>query len=132
MNTATFCRALALAALLSPLAGLAADPEKAWIITQVAKPTECISKVAIRSVDGRERRLPAQGFELEPGTHTLTGTAMLDTRYCPVTSGNYRDRIEPLEAEFEAGNKYYVGLDHSATDRKDWALVVWKIEPFSE
>ncbi len=85
MKTNALCRALALAALLLPLGGLAASPDKAWIITQVTSPTECISRVAIQNIDGRERRVPPQGFELEPGTHTLTGTAMLDTRYCPMT-----------------------------------------------
>lgn len=116
------------ALLLLPLSGQAVSRDKAWIITQVSKPTECISKVAIRNIDGREMRLPSQGFELDPGTHTLTGTAMLDTRFCPVLRANRTDRIQPLEAEFEAGKKYYVGLDHSSSDRSDWALVVWKIE----
>lgn len=122
-------RLLFLVAIVAlPLTGQAASDDKAWIITQVAKPTECISKVAIKNIDGREQRLPPQGFELEPGKHTLTGTAMLDTRFCPVLRANRSDRIQPLEAEFEAGKKYYVGLDHSSNDRSDWALVVWKIE----
>ena len=75
------------AILALPLIGQAASDDKAWIITQVAKPTECISKVAIHKIDGREQRLPPQGFELEPGKHTLTGTVMLDTRYLPGTRG---------------------------------------------
>jgi hypothetical protein len=116
--------------LLLPLTVQASDPEKAWIVTQESRPVECISPVAIRNIDGRERRLPAQGFRLEPGSYTLTGTAVLDTRYCPVLSANSWDRIQPLKAEFEAGKKYYVGLDHSSRDRADWSLVVWKIEEF--
>lgn len=121
---------LPLAIAFIPLTVQAADPEKAWVITQVTQPAECISKVVIRNINGRERRLNPQGFEIEPGSYTMTGTAMLDTTFCPVTRGNMRDRIQPLEAELEAGKKYYVGLDHSSSDRKDWALVVWKIEEF--
>lgn len=116
--------------LAMPPSGLAASPDQAWIITQVSKPANCISKVRINNINGKERRLPPQGFKLDPGQYTMTGTALLDTTFCPVTRGNQRDRVQPLEAEFEAGKKYYVGLDHSASDRKEWALVVWKIEEY--
>lgn len=108
-----------------PAAGAA---EKAMIVTQVAKPAECIAPVHIRQIDGREKIVPYQGFQIEPGRHTMTGTAKLNVDNCPVARGNEFNRVQPLEAEFEAGKTYYVGLDHRSADRNNWALVIWKIE----
>ncbi|MEJ2534703.1 MAG: hypothetical protein P8008_04380 [Gammaproteobacteria bacterium] len=115
--------ALALAATSAVAAS-----DKAMIITQVTKPAECIASVHIRNIDGREKIVPAQGFELEPGRHTMTGTATLDLRGCPVARGNVHTQIPPLESDFEAGRKYWVGLDYSSPDRNEWALVIWKVE----
>lgn len=120
--------ALVLACLALPLAAQAWKEDKARIVTQNAKPAECLSRVAIRRIDGEEKFVHPQGFYLEPGRHTLNGTVALDTSYCKVARGNEYTAIEPLEYEFEAGKTYYVGFDHSATNRADWALVVWKVE----
>ena len=117
--------------LLMPLAGWAQeddDRDKARIITQVAKPSECISRVAIRQIDGKDRFVSPQGFDLEPGRHTMSGTVALDTSYCKVVRGNSYTRVEPLEADFEAGKTYWVGFDHSSSNRNEWALVIWKEE----
>ena len=43
-------------------------------------------------------------------------------------NGMTRDAIEPVEANFEAGKTYYLGFDHSSPHRKDWKLVIWKVE----
>jgi hypothetical protein len=60
----------------------------------------------------------------------MTGTAVIDAGMnCPIGRGVSRNNIEPLEHEFEAGMKYYVGFDHSSPNRDDWRLVVWKSEP---
>ncbi len=107
---------------------LAWDQDKARVITQVNKPTECLSRVAIRKIDGREKFVHPQGFTLEPGSHSLSGTVALDTSYCKVARGNEWTEIPPLEADFEAGKTYYLGFDHSSSNRADWALVIWKVE----
>jgi hypothetical protein len=121
--------ALLLGPAVATPAGAAAG-DRALVITQVRRPASCIGAVQISQVDGRQRRLPAQGFEIEPGRHTMTGTAVIDAGMnCPIGRGVSRNNIEPLEHEFEAGMKYYVGFDHSSPNRDDWRLVVWKSEP---
>jgi hypothetical protein len=117
-----------LAALVLPFQVQAGPADKARIVTQNAKPAECISRVAIRTINGKEKFVSPQGFDLEPGRYTLNGTVALDTSICKVARGNENTRIEPLEAEFEAGRTYYVGFDHRSTNRADWGLVVWKVE----
>jgi len=107
---------------------LAWDKSKARIITQVAKPSECLSRVAIRQIDGEEKFVHPQGFTVEPGRHTMSGTVALDTSYCRVARGNEWTEIPPLEADFEAGKTYFVGFDHSSTNRREWGLVIWKVE----
>ncbi|NIP19380.1 MAG: hypothetical protein GWM87_15395 [Xanthomonadales bacterium] len=72
--------------------------------------------------------MPEQGFELQPGLYTLSGRARLNLTYCRPTGSNNRVSVEPLKAIFEAGKKYYVGLDHSSKYRKEWHYVIWKIE----
>jgi hypothetical protein len=114
-----------------PLSTAQADarPDMARVVTQDARPAECISRVAIRRIDGRERFVPARGFDLAPGRHTMTGTVELDTRHCPVPQGrNITGAVPPLDENFEAGKTYYVGFDHSAEDSAEWKLVVWKVE----
>ena len=90
---------------------------------------QCISPVQVRKIDGREAAVHSMGFNLEPGTHTLTGSALIDASMCKtVGRGTGRNKIEPLEADFEAGKTYWLGYDHSSTDRNDWKLVIWKVE----
>ena len=102
---------------------------EAKIITGHNKAAQCISPVQVRKIDGREASVQSMGFSLEPGTHTLTGSAKINTSFCKtVGRGTGRNKIEPLEAEFEAGKTYWVGYDHSSTDRNDWKLVIWKVE----
>ena len=69
-----------------------------------------------------------QGFELSPGTHSLQGTAKLNLTYCQAQSETTATHVPPLQAVFEAGKTYYVGLDHSSSDRSQWKFVVWKVE----
>lgn len=116
------------ALLALPFLAQAAPDDKARIVTQNAQPADCISRVAIRTINGKEKFVSPQGFDLEPGRYTLNGTVALDTTFCKVVRGNEYTRIEPLEAEFEAGKTYYVGFDHSSTNRADWGLVIWKVE----
>lgn len=102
---------------------------KAKIITMTEKPTECISSVHVNAIDGEQVYVQPLGFDLEPGRHTLTARAKVNTSFCAVVGpSNGKEKIEPLEADFEAGKTYYVGFDHSANSRKDWKLVIWKVE----
>ena len=124
---------LVFAMALLPLLALA-GPEhghdaKAKIITGNEKPTECISSVHVNSIDGKQVYVQPLGFDLEAGKHTLTARTAVNTSFCPaIGPSNGKEKVPPLEAEFEAGKTYYVGYDHSANNRKDWRLVVWKVE----
>ena len=117
--------------VLAPSVALAADPSKAQIITGNERITQCISSMHIRQVDGRERQLPANTFELRPGMHTLQGRAKINLTYCQAPRETDRSTVPPLNAMFEAGKTYYVGLDHSSPDRKNWRIVVWKVDDMS-
>jgi hypothetical protein len=111
-----------------PVAADEPDPSMARVVTGQSKPSECLSAIAVNRVDGAQRSLSNQAFNLEPGRHSLAGPVLLDTRFCPVPDGTQRDRVPPLESSFEAGRTYYVGFDHSAPERRDWKYVVWKVE----
>jgi hypothetical protein len=113
---------------LAPALSMAGDAEKARIITMLDKPAECLAAVAIKQIDGRQKMVSPLGFDIEPGSHSMSGTAQINVANCPRVRG-YRDQgVPPLEADFEAGKTYYVGLDHSSADRTEWALVIWKVE----
>jgi len=113
---------------LLPFQASAEEDGKAKIITSFNQASQCISPVHIRKIDGREVAVQAMGFDLDPGKHTMAGSAIIDTSFCPVVGRNYRDSAPSLEAEFEAGKTYYVGLDHSASNRNDWKYVIWKVK----
>ncbi len=119
-----------LALALLPSAVFAADPSKARIVTFRSNGAICLASVAIKQIDGHLRQLPALGFEIEPGWHTMHGMATLNLRDCPVVEERIRKQVHvpPLEWLFEPGKVYYVGLDHSAVQRQNWRLVVWKVE----
>ena len=111
------------------LAAPAWGADKVRIVTGFEQPTKCISKVQVNNIDGKEVRVPAQGFEVEAGVHTFTGRAVVNTRFCrTIGNRNTVQEVNPLEAEFETGKVYYVSYDHSSEDRDDWGLVMWKIE----
>ena len=112
-----------------PAVGMAGSEGKAKVITSMEKPTECISSVHVTTIDGKQKYVQQMGFDIEPGKHTLSGRAAVNTSFCTaVGPGTGKDRIEPLEAEFEAGKTYYLGYDHSSSNRRDWKLVIWKVE----
>ncbi len=119
---------LAATLLLSPLGAMAGPDDMARIVTQNVKPADCISRVAIRQINGEEKFVSPQGFDLEPGHYTLAGTVALDTSYCKAPQRRSPINAPPLEAEFEAGKTYYIGFDHSSTNREEWRYVIWKVE----
>ena len=100
----------------------------ARIVTGNERPAECLSSIHVREVDGEARQLPATAFELEPGIHTLHGTARVNLTYCQVNREAMQAGVPPLEAVFEEGKTYFVGLDHSSPDRSEWRIVIWKVE----
>jgi hypothetical protein len=114
--------------LLAPLGAFAGSDDMATIVTQNVKPADCISRVAIRQINGKEKFVSPQGFELEPGHYTMSGTVALDTSYCRAPQRREPINAPPLEAEFEAGKTYYIGFDHSSTKREEWHYVIWKVE----
>jgi hypothetical protein len=126
MNVKRLCLAATLC--LAPLGANAGSADMARIVTQNVKPADCISRVAIRQINGEEKFVSPQGFELEPGRYTMSGTVALDTSYCKAPQRRSPINVPPLEAEFEAGKTYYIGFDHSSTNREEWHYVIWKVE----
>ena len=120
---------LALTALLLPLSVLSAEPGTAKVITSFEKPSECLSAVLVNKIDGKEVKVQKLGFDIEPGAHRLSGRAIVNTSFCKAMgNGMTREAMVPVEANFEAGKTYYLGYDHSSPHRKDWKLVIWKVE----
>ena len=103
--------------------------DMAKIVTHNGRPADCLAPIVVNKIDGREKIVPAQGFTIEPGVHTLNGRAKIDTTYCKAMRGGNIPGFTPdLEVDFEAGMTYYIGYDHDSLNRDDWRLVVWKIE----
>lgn len=120
---------MAIAITTLPLLVQANSAETAKIITGTAQPSQCISPVHVNTIDGNNIYVAELGFDVEPGEHSLTGRAIIDTTYCrPTGISTNRYKVEPLTATFEAGKTYYVGYDHSSSNRRDWKLVIWKEE----
>jgi hypothetical protein len=116
------------ALLLLPLSGVAGEAGKVQVITSFNDAAQCISPVRINKIDGKEATVQRMGFNLEPGKHTLSGSALIDVSNCPTIGSTTRHhQAEPLEAEFELGKVYYVGYDHSSSNRDDWKIVIWKV-----
>jgi hypothetical protein len=126
MNLKHLCLAATL--WLAPFGAIAGSEGMARIVTQNGKPADCISRVAIRQINGKEKFVSPQGFELEPGRYTMSGTVALDTSYCKAPQRRSPINAPPLEAEFEAGKTYYIGFDHSSRKREEWHYVIWKVE----
>jgi hypothetical protein len=116
----------------SALAMIEEQADTARIITMNGKPSQCLAAVHIQYVDGERVMVHQTGFDIEPGMHSLNGRAYLDTTYCRPMMGRISKDVPDLEAEFQAGKTYYVGLDHSSRNYEDWRLVIWKVEPVDE
>ena len=103
--------------------------EMAKVVTQSGDLDDCLAPVAINQIDGEMRVLPAWGFQIEPGVHSINGHAMLDNTKChPLSSDLVIGSTPGYAVNFEAGKTYYIAYDHSALNADEWSLVVWKIE----
>lgn len=112
-----------------PLPGLWAKGNMAMVITQGGAPADCMAAVEINKIDGRKKIVPAGGFEIEPGEHSLNGRALLDTTWCKLNKdGRMFGPLPDLKLNFQAGRTYYIGFDHKSENLQEWKLTVWKVE----
>ena len=126
-----FILALMLAALPLAAAPLGEDPaaEMVKVVTRAGPPADCLAAIAVNKIDGELRAVPARGFLVEPGVHTINGRATLDARKCqPLTAYQQIGRAADLEVNFEPGRTYYIAYDHKSQNTEEWKLVVWKVE----
>lgn len=119
----------ALPLVADPVGEDSAVSEMAKVVTQAGRPGDCLAALAVNKIDGELRVVPAQGFLIEPGIHTINGRATLDTRKCqPITADQQISSAADLEVNFEAGRTYYIAYDHKSQNTEEWRLVVWKVE----
>ena len=103
--------------------------EMVKVVTQAGQPADCLAAVAVNKIDGELRVVPAQGFLIEPGMHSINGRATLDTTKCqPITGYTQIGTAVDLEVNFELGRTYYIAYDHESPNIEEWRLVVWKVE----
>jgi hypothetical protein len=119
----------ALPLVADPVAEDSAVSEMAKVVTQAGRPGDCLAALAVNKIDGELRVVPAQGFLIEVGAHTINGRATLDTRKCrPIAADQQIASAADLEVNFEAGRTYYIAYDHKSQNTEEWRLVVWKVE----
>ncbi len=103
--------------------------DMAKVVTGANTAEACLATVAINNIDGEKRVVPAQGFLIEPGVHTLNGRATLDMTQCPSIKADLQLRGSPgLEVNFEAGRTYYIAYDYESQDPNEWQLIIWKVD----
>ena len=101
----------------------------ARIISGQSQPEDCLAAVVINRIDGEPRVVPAQGFLIEPGIHSLNGLATLDITHCSIAGDDRQiNTAADLEHNFEAGMTYWIGYYHRSHISDERRLVVWKVE----
>lgn len=101
----------------------------ARIVSGQSHPKDCLAAIAINRIDGEPRVVPAQGFLIEPGIHSVNGLAILDITHCSIAGDERQiNTAADLEVNFEAGQTYYIGYDHKSRISDERQLVVWKVE----
>ena len=119
----------ALPLLADPVGEDSATSEMAKVVTRAGRPGDCLAALAVNKIDGELRVVPAQGFLIEPGIHSINGRATLDARKCqPIAADQQIGSTADLEVNFEAGRTYYIAYDHKSQNTEEWRLVVWKVE----
>ena len=103
--------------------------EMARIISDQSQAENCLAAVAINKVDGEPRLVPARGFLIEPGIHSINGLATMDITHCSIAGDDRQiNTAADLEYNFEAGITYYIGYYHKPHISDERRLVVWKVE----
>ena len=101
----------------------------AKVVTYMGRPADCLAPLEVNTIDGEKRTVPARGFLIEPGVHTVNGRATLDLTNCPLGDSNlYISSAADLEVDFQPGTTYYLGYQHQSANPEEWQLVVWHIE----
>ena len=119
----------ALPLVADPLDEEPAAIEMVKVVTQAGRPGDCLAALAVNKIDGEMRVVPARGFLIEPGVHTINGRATLDSRKCqPIAADQRIGSVADLEVNFEAGRTYYIAYDHKSQNTEECRLVVWKVE----
>ena len=114
--------------LVLPLSSELATNGMAKVVTSMGRPADCLAPLAVSTIDGEKRAVPARGFFIEPGVHTINGRATLDLATCPLSESNLSiSRAADLEVVFQPGTTYYLGYHHQSANPEEWKLVVWQI-----
>ena len=101
----------------------------AQVFTSGGRPSQCLAPIVVNRVDGENRLVPAQGFLIEPGVHTINGKAILDMTNCPLIDSNpIISPADDLAVDFEPGATYHIGYFHAPANTGEWKLVVWHLE----
>ena len=134
MNKLLICALLAIGITSSALAGkdyFASPGEPHGLVTGIVNlPARELFAVNISEVNGK-RTARQQGVWLKPGTYTINAKgAVVDLRRSTALGREARrDRGGlGIELEVEAGKIYYIALDTSSPNRRDWHLVNWRVE----
>ena len=115
--------------LVLPLSSELATNGMAKVVTSIGRPADCLAPLAVSTIDGEKRSVPARGFFIEPGMHTINGRATLDLATCPLSESNLSiSSAADLEVIFQPGTTYYLGYHHQSANPEEWKLVVWHIE----
>jgi len=115
--------------LVLPLSNEMTTNGMAKVVTYMGRPADCLAPLAVNTIDGEKRAVPARGFLIEPGVHTVNGRATLDLTNCPLGDSNlYISSAADLEVDFQPGTTYYLGYQHQSANPEEWQLVVWHIE----
>ncbi|MEM1411170.1 MAG: hypothetical protein AAGH19_02345 [Pseudomonadota bacterium] len=101
---------------------------QAKIITQVGLQAECIAPVSVYEINGQTTTVSQQGFFLEGGQHKIKAQGLVSTFGCPAVYIPRNYVTPPIEANFEAGKVYYLGMDHNPRSIRDWRVIIWKVE----
>jgi len=116
-------------AVVLPLASEVDAATMARVVTGAGRPADCLAPLAVSRIDGEARSVPAKGFLITPGVHTVNGRATLDLALCPLSDPDLTVGEAPdLEVEFVAGETYYIGYYYPPDKLDEWKLMVWNME----
>jgi hypothetical protein len=84
------------------------ESEMVQIVTSDGRPADCLAPLAVNKIDDEKVVVPAKGFLIPPGFHSINGRATLDTSKCPLPDGDVQlGSVADLEVDFVTGFTYY-------------------------